>query len=63
MITTTTFLITEACGVGVVIGVGVGGGVTDEFFTPPHAIVRARSRGLKKNKTVRFKGTAPLRRL
>jgi hypothetical protein len=56
MITTTTFLIT-AC----VTGVGVGVGVTDEFFTPPHPNVRARSRGLKKNKNVRFKGTAPLR--
>jgi len=49
------------CGVGVEIGVGVG--VTDEFLTPPHPIVRARTRGLKKNKNVRFKGTAPLRRL
>jgi hypothetical protein len=56
MITTTTFLIT-ACGTGV----GVVVGVTDEFFTPPHPNVRARSRGLKKNKNVRFKGTAPLR--
>jgi hypothetical protein len=35
--------------------------VTDEFFTPPHPIVRARTRGLKKNKIARLKGTAPLR--
>jgi ABC-type transporter Mla subunit MlaD len=60
MITTITFLIVAACGVGVGVGVGVDVG---EFFTPPHPIVRARSRGLKKNKAVRFKGTAPLRRL
>jgi hypothetical protein len=58
MITTTTFLIA-----GCVTGVGVGVGVIDEFFTPPHPIVRARHRGLKKNKNVRFKGTAPLRKL
>jgi hypothetical protein len=43
--------------------VGEGVGVTDEFFTPPHPIVRARSSGLKKNKNTRLKGTAPLRRL
>ncbi len=53
---TTTFLIV-AC----VTGVGVGVGVTDEFFTPPHPNVRARNRGLKKNRNVRLKGTAPLR--
>jgi len=58
MITTITFLIVAACGVGVGVGVGVG-----EFFTPPHPIAKARNRGLKKNKIVRFKGTAPLRRL
>jgi hypothetical protein len=56
MITTTTFLIAAR-----VTGVGVGVGVMDEFFTPPHPIVRARIRGLKKNKNARFKGTAPLR--
>jgi hypothetical protein len=59
MITTTTFLIAAPC----VTGVGVGEGVLDEFFTPPHPIVRARRRGLKKNRNVRLKGTAPLRRL
>jgi hypothetical protein len=59
MITTTTFLIATPC----VTGDGVGVGVIDEFFTPPHPIVRARSRGLKKNKNTRLKGTAPLRRL
>ena len=57
MITTTTFLIAAAC----VTGVGLGVGEVDEPFTPPHPIVRARNRGLKKNKNVRFKGTAPLR--
>jgi len=60
MITTTTFLI-AACGTGV--GAGEGVGVLDEFFTPPHPNIRARSRGLKKNKNIRLKGTAPLRRL
>jgi len=59
MITTTTFLIAAPCVIGV--GVGEGVGVTDEFFTPPHPIVRARTRGLKKNKISRLKGTAPLR--
>jgi hypothetical protein len=39
----------------------VGVGVIDEFFTPPHPNVRARSRGLKKNRNLRLKGTAPLR--
>jgi hypothetical protein len=58
MITTTTFLIAAPCVTGVGVGVEV-----DEFFTPPHPIVRARSRGLKKNKNARLKGTAPLRRL
>jgi hypothetical protein len=57
MITTTTFLIAAPC----VTGVGVGEGVIDEFFTPPHPTVRARSRGLKKYRNVRLKGTAPLR--
>jgi hypothetical protein len=61
MITTITFLIAAACGTGV--GVDVGAGVIDEFFTPPHPNVRARSRGLKKSRNVRLKGTAPLRRL
>ena len=51
MITTTTFLIAAPC----VIGVGVGVGAAD--FTPPHPNVRARSRGLKKNKNTRLKGT------
>jgi hypothetical protein len=59
MITTTTFLMAAPCVTGV--GVGEGVGVTDEFFTPPHPIVRARTRGLKKNKIARLKGTAPLR--
>lgn len=57
MITTTTFLIAGAC----VTGVGVGVGEVDVPFTPPHPIVKARNRGLKKNKNARFKGTAPLR--
>jgi hypothetical protein len=35
--------------------------VVEGPFTPPHPIVRARNRGLKKNKNIRFKGTAPLR--
>jgi hypothetical protein len=56
MITTITFL-TTAC----VTGVGVGVGVIDEFFTPPHPNVRARSRGLKKYRNVRLKRTAPLK--
>jgi len=63
MITTTTFLIAAPCVIGVGVGEGVGVGVIDEFFTPPHPIVRARTRGLKKNKNTRLKGTAPLRRL
>jgi hypothetical protein len=58
MITTITFLTTAW-----VTGVGVGVGVMDEFFTPPHPNVRARTRGLKKNKNARLKGTAPLRSL
>jgi hypothetical protein len=58
MITTTTFLIVAVCGVGVGVGEGA-----DEFLTPPQPIVRARSRGLKKNRHVLLKGTAPLRRL
>jgi hypothetical protein len=58
MITTTTFLTTAW-----VTGVGVGVGVIDEFFTPPHPNVRARIRGLKKYRNVLLKGTAPLRRL
>src|SRR6476646_1478381 len=53
MITTTTFLIDAAC----VTGVGVGVGVIDEPFTPPHPIVRARARELKKHKNARLKGT------
>jgi hypothetical protein len=38
----------------------VGVAEVDEPFTPPHPMVRARNRGLKKNKNIRFKGTAPL---
>jgi hypothetical protein len=59
MITTTTFLIAAACGVGV----GVGEGELEDPFTPPHPIVRARTRGLKKNRSTLLKGTAPLRSL
>src|SRR6476661_5314535 len=54
MITTTTFLIAACCVRGV--GVGVGVGRVDEPFTPPHTIVRARTRGLKKSKNARLKG-------
>src|SRR5215831_13663970 len=52
MITTTMFLI-AACWVR---GVGVGGGGVDEPFTPPHPMIRARTRELKKNKNARLKG-------
>jgi hypothetical protein len=59
MITTTTFLIVPAaCGVGVGVGEGEE---TEELFTPPHPIITAKNRGLKKNKNARLKGTAPLR--
>src|ERR1043165_9650254 len=52
MITTTTFLIETCC----VRGVGVGVGEVDEPFTPPHPMIRARTRGLKKHKNARRKG-------
>src|ERR1044071_8628470 len=38
-------------------GVGGGEAEVDEPFTPPHPTVRARSRGLKKNKNALLKGT------
>src|SRR5690349_4643921 len=51
IITTPTFLIDAPWVTGV--GVGVGEGEVDEPFTPPQPIVRARTRGLNKNKNAR----------
>jgi hypothetical protein len=58
MITTITFLIGTLCAVGV--GVGVGEVEGDEPFTPPQPIIRARTRGLKKNRDTRLKVITPL---
>jgi hypothetical protein len=60
MMTTITFLIGTVCAVGVGVGVGESAVEGDEPFTPPQPTIRARNRGLKKNKNTRLKVLTPL---
>ena len=58
--TTIMFLIGSVCAVGVGVGVGESAVEGDEPFTPPQPIIRARTRGLKKNRDTRLKVITPL---